>query len=48
MFGVRYETKHASKPDLVTQGSNATFANHSPGGARVVTDFASGLTGAEV
>ena len=45
---VRTPTKHASSPDLVTQGSNATFANYSPGGARVATDFASGITGDEV
>ena len=45
---VRTPTKHASRPDLVTQGSNATLANHSPGGAQVVTDFASDLTDAEV
>ena len=45
---VRTLTKHASRPDLVTQGSNATFANYIPGGARVATDFAGGITGAEV
>lgn len=42
---VRTPTKHASRPDIVTQRS---FANYSPGGARVATDFASGTTGAEV
>ncbi len=43
---IRALAKHASRPDLVTQGSNATFANYNPGGAGVATDFASGLTGA--
>ena len=45
---VRTPTKHASRPDIVTQGSYATFANYSLGDARVATDFASGTTGAEV
>ena len=44
----RTPTKHASRPDLVTQGGNATFANYSAGGAGVATDFASGLTGAYI
>ena len=43
---VRTPTKHASRPGLVTRGSNATVANYSPGGARVATDFASRITGA--
>ena len=43
---VRTPTKHTSRPDLVTQGSNATFANYSAGGAGVATDFASGVSGA--
>lgn len=45
---VRTPTKHASSSDLVTQGCYATFANYSPACARVATDFASGITGAEV
>ena len=45
---VRTPTKHASRPDLVTQDSNATFANYSPSGAGVATDFAGGLTGAYI